>query len=126
MASQNEIAVVSDVLKWETDSRFCRETITTKIDAGETEDWAVGQVLQVDTGEYKKCIAGSSAAAILLEKIPFATIVAGTSSAVVLLRGPAIVDKAGLVVLSAQEVTAIVALEALEILTRTGPTYTTL
>ncbi len=127
---------ISDVVKFEADSRYCREVQSVHIDAADTDDMVVGECLEweidagtLDIDSWIKATAAADCDAILLEPLaadpdPAVEVYA---ERVVLVRGPAIVSLENLTYaagFAAADVAASLAGEG--ILARTGPTYETL
>lgn len=137
-----EDLVISDIVKFETDQRFSREIMSldaTNIVA--TTALAAGDILEPgsDTAMKKILASAANADAILLGVFGPATApgsVLHTSytmptpavdlQALVLVRGPAIVDHTYLDYQSQTEATVNAALLDEGVLVRTGPTYTKL
>lgn len=114
---------VGDVVKYEIPQGYCRKKLTIKQDAVATEKLIVGELLEDGTGEVVVA-TGGNCDAILLEEVALADLIAGDTTRVCLVRGPAIINSDMVNVASAQKTTALVALLALGIKAETGPTYT--
>jgi len=114
MTTKTEGNILSDIVLWEAGAevRFCREKVTLET-AVITADYDIGTVLEASSTKYVKCTTGSSAAAILLEKVTIADLAAGDVSAVALVRGPAVVKKNELKIAAAQLDAAATALKAI-------------
>ncbi len=118
---------LGDVVKYETPFLFCRETLTIAQDAGATDALVIGELLEDNGAGAEVVVAnGANCHAILMEDVTAATLIAGTSQALCLVRGPAVVDVDQVNCLTAELVAAVVALAALGIMVREEPTYTTL
>ncbi len=117
---------IGDVVKMETDWHFGRQKHTIEQDGAATEALVVGELLENSGGKEVVVATGSSCNAILLEPVSLADLIAGDTERVCLVRGPAVIDSDQVNVASAQKATALVALLALNIVSRTEPTYTTL
>lgn len=116
-----------DVVKYETPFLYCRERLTIAQDAGATAALVIGECLEDNGGgEEVPVTVGANCHAILIEDVTAATLIAGTSQAMCLVRGPAVVDVDQLNCAAAELVAAVVALTALGIMVREEPTYTTL
>jgi hypothetical protein len=125
MTVYTEPRKVSDVVRWEVENRFCRKVVTLLKDT-DAPDLDVGQVLEASSTKYVICTTGSSANAILLERVLAADLNAADVTAVALVNGPAIVAEAGLTIDSAQLAAAKTALAALLIKAQAYPTNTQL
>lgn len=122
MPKQAEQTRINDVIVYEQAQQhgWCRAVKTIKANAAATAGLEVGQVLEDDTG-LKPVATGANAKAILLEPVDLATLKAGASSRVCLVRGPALVVKEALTITSGQETAALAALKVLGIEVRSLP-----
>ena len=137
--AETEPTRIQDLVKFETDARFCREV--KEIDATDVAAGtalACGDLLQAgsNTAQYK-LLAGTSPTAVLLGVYgPASSYGSELQTAytmpdpavdlkcLVLNQGPAIIDHAYVDYQSQTEATCNAALAVLDILVRTGPTYT--
>lgn len=119
MLVREEGNYLSDVLLMELEQYYCRSSATLSQDEAAEEDLYIGQVLQANSSQYVPCTVGSSAAAILLERVSKASLIAGDVTVCVLIRGPAIVNSDKLVIAANQKSAALTALEAKGIVART-------
>lgn len=142
MGSQAEGLYPSDIVKYETDQRFCREVISLDAtDIAAATALAAGDILEPgsDSALKKLLAAAANADSILLgiygpATTPLAELQysytmpdpAVDLAALVLVRGPAIVDHANLDYQSQAEAASNAGLEDEGIIVRTGPTYSTL
>ncbi len=113
---------IGDIIVYETPKEYCRAVLTIKQDAAATAGLAVGTLLESDTG-YVPVVTGANCAAVLLEEVPLATLLAGDSEAVCLVKGPAIINSTQVTVTALQKTAALAALAALGIDARTEPTF---
>jgi hypothetical protein len=83
---------VSDVVQWETDPRYTRESVRFENDTGAAASFGVGHVLEDDTTHMQPA-DGTAFGAILLQDLGEVANAAGVDNVAVLVRGPAIVNQ---------------------------------
>ncbi len=121
MALLTSLGKIAEVVKMETPFRYGREKLTIKQDGAASAALKVGELLENDSG-YVVVATGANCAAILLEPVTAATLIAGSSTAVCLVRGPAVIDSDNVTVDSGQKAAALAALLVLGIVSRVQPT----
>lgn len=122
-ADQNEGKTVGDVVVAEVLPGFEYSRETSTITDG--EDVNVGTILELSGAEYIVCTTGANAVRVAIEEAN----PSGTTGAAVSMVRTSIIDYANVdwgTLNAAGKLAAVAALEALGILVRTGPTYTTL
>jgi len=127
MAATVREKVVSDLLKFETDQRYNRKVVTFINETGDAAAFEIGQMLELSSANYAPIVSGQTdPVALLLENLPEMADDA-TASATVLVRGPAVVDKAQIISpdSGATLLSQLAALEVLGIVAKDEPTLTT-
>jgi hypothetical protein len=114
-----EATKLQDVIKMEGDFYFSRETLTIKSGVGLT---TIGMILEDSSGEEIQLATAGNANAIALEVVDATS---AAKSCLCLVRH-AVVDVKYLDYNSKTVATVDAALKALDIIPRTGPTYSTL
>jgi hypothetical protein len=102
-----------EVLKELWSKGFSFEKVTLLKDTGLTANLQPGQVLEASSTKYVVCTTGASAACVLMEEVSYEDLVAADVKAMVLMRGPAVLEQDFLTITSAQLTAAIAALKAL-------------
>lgn len=125
MSSQNESLVAGDVVVYEQDESFCRETLTVK----DGETIVIGEAMKDEGGGVYVATAAADAEVIALE----AASPSGANGEAVCLTRNAIVNSDNVTVASGTVAELAAALKDVDattgygrILVRTGPTFTTL
>ena len=107
-----EVAYFGDWLEWMTERSYNLEAVTVKQDAVATEGLVSGELLENDGGKKVVVATGSSCDSVLVEPVSLAAIVAGDTTRLALVRGPAVINSAAVNVASAQKTAALAALLA--------------
>lgn len=125
MTIKTEPKRVHDLLLFEVDQRFCRESVTVANDTGAAATFVIGQTLELDTNHYDVA-DGTAFNAILLENLDELANGASVAKVAVLVRGPALVNASELVFdSSATSASQLATMLAAGIKTVSEPTNTT-
>ena len=115
----NEPRRVSDVVKFEEDAQYSRETRVIAQNAAQTDDLEIGQLMD---GLVAEDTTGGDVDGVLLARVTAEDIVAGNVTVPVLVRH-AVIDSDQVTIPAGIKVAALAALLALGIVSRTEPEY---
>ena len=120
-----EAQYFGDWMEWIAARSYNLEAVTVKQDATATSALVSGELLE-ETGGKKIVVAtGGNCDSILVEPVSLAALVAGDTTRLALVRGPAVINSAQVNVDAAQKTAALAALLALDIVAVANPTTTT-